>query len=259
MSNSDIEQTGTVKGHLSNGLSLSGHISIGGGGAGDLIINMTLESDDYIYFTVTSCDATFEQVEAAVADEKRVILVASFDGTFYELQMIQYTQGTAYCFGTFFMGMVIYSTLYKTENASPWSFAMIKIGAYAVDYSNDALPNVTDVEAALNELVPNSHIHANKDTLDKLSVAGGKLQYAGSDVGLKGDKGDTGAAFTYSDFTAEQLAALKGEKGEKGDKGDTGAAGADGYTPVRGTDYWTAADIAEIKGYVDDAILGGEW
>ena len=35
----------------------------------------------------------------------------------------------------------------------------------------------------------------------------------------KGPKGDTGAkgdAFTYSDFTAEQLAALKGEKGDKG-------------------------------------------
>ena len=82
---------------------------------------------------------------------------------------------------------------------------------------------------------------------------------AQGEKGEKGDKGDTGAAFTYSDFTAEQLAALKGEKGDKGDKGDTGAAGADGYTPVRGTDYWTAADIAEIKGYVDDAILGGEW
>lgn len=39
-------------------------------------------------------------------------------------------------------------------------------------------------------------------------------------------------------------------KGPKGDKGDA---------PVRGTDYWTAADIAEIKGYVDDAILGGAW
>lgn len=35
--------------------------------------------------------------------------------------------------------------------------------------------------------------------------------------------------------------------------------GEDGYTPVRGTDYWTAADIAEIKSYVDDAILGGSW
>lgn len=35
--------------------------------------------------------------------------------------------------------------------------------------------------------------------------------------------------------------------------------GADGKTPVRGTDYWTAADIAQIKSYVDDAILGGAW
>lgn len=35
--------------------------------------------------------------------------------------------------------------------------------------------------------------------------------------------------------------------------------GAAGYTPVRGTDYWTEADKAEIKSYVDDAILGGEW
>ena len=32
-----------------------------------------------------------------------------------------------------------------------------------------------------------------------------------------------------------------------------------GYTPVKGTDYWTDADKAEIKGYVDNAILGGAW
>ena len=30
-------------------------------------------------------------------------------------------------------------------------------------------------------------------------------------------------------------------------------------TPVRGEDYWTEADIAEIKSYVDEAILGGAW
>ncbi len=35
--------------------------------------------------------------------------------------------------------------------------------------------------------------------------------------------------------------------------------GADGRTPIRGTDYWTGADIAEIKSYVDEAILGGAW
>jgi len=33
----------------------------------------------------------------------------------------------------------------------------------------------------------------------------------------------------------------------------------DGYTPVRGQDYWTEDDIAEIKTYVDETILGGAW
>lgn len=44
------------------------------------------------------------------------------------------------------------------------------------------------------------------------------------------------------------------QKGDKGDKGDTGAAGAkgaDGKTPVKGTDYWTAADQQSI---VSDVI-----
>lgn len=38
-----------------------------------------------------------------------------------------------------------------------------------------------------------------------------------------------------------------------------GTSGAAGYTPVKGTDYWTENDKAEIKGYVDEAILGGVW
>ena len=35
--------------------------------------------------------------------------------------------------------------------------------------------------------------------------------------------------------------------------------GSAGKTPVRGTDYWTDTDKAEIKAYVDDAILEGVW
>lgn len=31
-----------------------------------------------------------------------------------------------------------------------------------------------------------------------------------------------------------------------------------GYTPVRGIDYWTEDDVAEIQGYVEDAILEGK-
>lgn len=82
-----------------------------------------------------------------------------------------------------------------------------------VSYTNTQLPNAENVKTALDNLVSNSHSHANKDTLDKLSDSNGKLQYNGSDVGLKGDKG---------------------------------ADGKDGKTPVKGTDYWTTADKEEI-------------
>ena len=35
--------------------------------------------------------------------------------------------------------------------------------------------------------------------------------------------------------------------------------GQDGYSPVRGTDFWTENDKAEIRAYVESAILGGAW
>ena len=47
--------------------------------------------------------------------------------------------------------------------------------------------------------------------------------------GQNGKDGEKGEAFTYEDFTAEQLEALKGE---------TGASGKDGYTPIKGVDYF---------------------
>ena len=72
------------------------------------------------------------------------------------------------------------------------------------------------------------------------------------DPGEKGDKGDKGDAFTYADFTPEQLAGLKGEKGDKGDKG------ADGHTPVKGTDYFTEADKQELVTAVIAALPSSE-
>lgn len=42
-------------------------------------------------------------------------------------------------------------------------------------------------------------------------------------------------------------------------EGINGSDGAEGYSPQREIDYWTEEDKAEIKGYVDEAILGGAW
>ena len=82
--------------------------------------------------------------------------------------------------------------------------------------------------------------------------------------GPKGDKGDTGEQGPQG---------IQGPKGDQGEVGPQGPAGADGHTPVKGTDYFTEADIAAIKeglatnAYVDEklgdidaaltAILGG--
>ena len=54
------------------------------------------------------------------------------------------------------------------------------------------------------------------------------------DTGEQGPKGDKGDAFTYEDFTAAQLEALKGPKGDKGDKGDTGEQGIQGIQGIQG-------------------------
>lgn len=103
-------------------------------------------------------------------------------------------------------------------------------------------------------------------------------------AGPQGPQGEKGAdgTMTFEDLTPEQKASLKGDKGDKGDtgaagpqgepgpkgdkgdpgpqgpKGDTGATGAqgpqglqgepgtNGTTPVKGVDYWTAADQTSI-------------
>ena len=76
----------------------------------------------------------------------------------------------------------------------------------------------------------------------------------------RGEKGDKGDAFTYSDFTTEQLAALKGDKGDtgaqgpKGDKGDTGSQGPKGDkgdTGPAGATGQSAYAAAQAGGYTD--------
>ena len=127
-----------------------------GGGASDFTIKMTVTSDDDGNYTVTSCDTTIEQIDAAVAAEKKVVVIASEIGAFYELPMLQGVQDNTYYFGTFLYGRVIFSSVYKVENESKWEFSIGSITAYNVIYSNAAMPAVANVKAALDELVTKS-------------------------------------------------------------------------------------------------------
>ena len=52
--------------------------------------------------------------------------------------------------------------------------------------------------------------------------------------GPQGEKGEKGDAFTYADFTEDQLAALKGEKGDPGEQGPEGPQGPAGEQGPQG-------------------------
>ena len=70
-----------------------------------------------------------------------------------------------------------------------------------------------------------------------------------SEALLKGDKGADGITPHIGEngnWYLDDTDTGKPSRGEKGDKGDRGAKGADGKAPIKGTDYWTAADKAEI-------------
>ena len=69
----------------------------------------------------------------------------------------------------------------------------------------------------------------------------------GTFKGDKGDQGEKGDAFTYADFTPEQLAALKGEKGDKGNAGEQGPQGIQGEQGPQGVAGPAGADGVGVE------------
>lgn len=89
----------------------------------------------------------------------------------------------------------------------------------------------------------------------------GPQGYPGA-TGDKGDKGDKGVGIDYiliSDDEETKSTAIFIYDTEGNGASGLVRWGKDGYTPQKGVDYWTDADKAEIKSYVDEAILGGAW
>ena len=82
-------------------------------------------------------------------------------------------------------------------------------------------------------------------------------------MGPQGPKGEDGS-IAFNELTPEQKEELRGpqgipgEQGPKGDPGKDGTNGKDGYTPVRGVDYWTSADQQTIINAVLQALPAAE-
>ena len=120
-----------------------------------------------------------------------------------------------------------------------------------------------------------------------MRVDGGYIQYSTdngktwvnliAEADLKGDKGDPGTPgkdghspvvtatksgkTTTISVDGTAIATVEdGTDGAPGVAGTPGKNGTDGHTPVKGTDYWTASDKAEIVAEVTAALpkYGGE-
>ena len=181
----------------------------------------------------TGLDTKMPKVPKADADR-----IAVFDGKGNVMESDYYAED-------------IESVFAESSTEDKWRSVLLTDGSYNAMYSNrirvqpstgkmrangKIVHYVTDEEAAA--------WNAKQNAL----VAGDNVQIVGNVIsttvtkGDKGDKGDAGAP---------------GAKGDKGDTGAQGAPGADGHTPVKGTDYWTAADKAEIVADVIAALPDG--
>lgn len=129
----------------------------------------------------------------------------------------------------------------------------------------------SDLQAATDAALAQAKASGAFDGAQGPAGAPGKEGTAGAD-GVTPHIGDNGNWYLGDEDTGVAAKGAKGDAGTQGPKGATGpagpqgpagapgkdgAAGAPGKTPVRGTDYWTAADKQEIVNSVIAALPDG--
>lgn len=124
------------------------------------------------------------------------------------------------------------------------------------------IPKVVDITIPTNGIIGAGYIAgpqgpAGRDGRDGLTGPEGPRGPQG-EPGPQGEQGPKGDAFTYEDFTPEQLEALKGPRGADGDIGPTGPQGNTGEQGPKGDpgkdgkpftyDMFTQEQLEALKG-----------
>jgi len=127
--------------------------------------------------------------------------------------------------------------------------------------------DLVDEVAAQAQAIIKAKDDAVKEALSQISVVQGPQGPRG-EAGPEGSKGEKGVDGGYyipnvkQDVISEMILSFTPSKEGMQEILRFNImlpAGDNGYTPVREVDYWTEEDKAEIKSYVEEAILGGAW
>ena len=118
-----------------------------------------------------------------------------------------------------------------------------------------------------------TYTDGTSETLSKVVGADGKDGANGADGkdGVNGKNGTDGIGIskteisadgqlviTYTDNTTSNLGVVVGVDGKNGTDGTNGTNGVDGYTPIKGTDYFTEADKQELVQLVLESLPSAE-
>ena len=126
------------------------------------------------------------------------------------------------------------SVIVRTQNGE----VRYKVNEYTLDTPND-LPELDYAECAAGStalIISTGEVYM-KNSENKWEPVGST-----SSGGGKGEPGES----------AYEIAVCNGFEGTE----EEWLESLKGYTPVRGTDYWTEDDMAEIKAYIEEVILG---
>lgn len=118
----------------------------------------------------------------------------------------------------------------KAQQSATESARHASDSASSAELAGRSVEAIRSMSADAETLEPGSEATASYD------IGANRLHF-GIPKGLKGDKGDTGARGADG---------VNGINGRDGRDGTNGRDGVDGRTPVKGTDYFTSADIDEV-------------
>ena len=226
------------------------------------VINTALGNKQSTPLTGTTSSVTPSQEYNAVYTDARDVVITCIDSTFGGVLIFT-------SFEIYASTNIIFSSTVRAVDSNLTLYLLVgNMGSNTWTTSSHTLATSGDIPTELKNpnaltftgAVTGTYDGSSAVTIDVPTIQGEK----GNDgVGIKSVKQTTtstedgGTNIVTVTLTNGTSTTFNVKNGSKGSTGANGAKGADGYTPIKGTDYWTNEDKTEIVNTVLAALPDG--